>query len=46
MRVIENYEPTGEQIMPKKAGSKSFVTRKTARLTKKTERQNRKDSRK
>lgn len=42
MRVIENYQPIGQEPMPKKSGSKSFVTRKYARAVKKQERQNRK----
>jgi len=45
MRVIENYKPIGELDLPKKSGSKSFVTRRTARAIKKLERQNSKGKR-
>lgn len=41
MRVLDNYQPRGDERMPKKAGSKKFVTRMQYKAIKKQERQNR-----
>lgn len=46
MRVRSNYKPYGKEPMPKKSGSKSFVTKVNARSVKKRERLNRKAGRK
>lgn len=46
MRVRSNYQPHGKEPMPKKSGSKSFVTKDYAKSIKKRERLNRKAGRK